>query len=355
MVDLVHEKYSKIYFASKLSGAFCFCWIVYLIIFLVPLLIGFTSFQFWNIQKEIFTQPIVNSRGQYLLKIFTSSSVTYTYTNIYEIFNVIDTPLGLVSFSESSNSTYDRINQNNRPSTMNFSIVISGSSFNANLIRRVELMIFLDYTIDYVALDKLQTYAYINVYTPVGAQVINTYGSLEFRQVYPLLDSSSYRTRYNYPPYYSQQGALLIDTLDINNENFNRNESVYYNYENYVQQPTTTTTQQLKINCYATIAKYQKVNYTAGILEAAKFSWMQYFSIFLIFWKLGTTLLVFVVENKYSTNREITQVKARLNIYIDFILFFIHGQISMRLLSYSLIFLCWPKQIDRLIFMKYKF
>ena len=52
---------------------------------------------------------------------------------------------------------------------MNFSIVISGSSFNANLIRRVELMIFLDYTIDYVALDKLQTYAYINVYTPVGA------------------------------------------------------------------------------------------------------------------------------------------------------------------------------------------
>ena len=44
MVDLVHEKYSKIYFANKLSGAFCFCWMVYLIIFLVPLLIGFTSF-----------------------------------------------------------------------------------------------------------------------------------------------------------------------------------------------------------------------------------------------------------------------------------------------------------------------
>ena len=40
------------------------------------------------------------------------------------------------------------------------------------------------------------------------------------------------------------------------------------------------------------------ISYTAGILEAAKFSWMQYFSIFLIFWKLGTTLLVFVVENK---------------------------------------------------------
>ena len=53
MVDLVHEKYSKIYFASKLSGVFCFCWIVYLIIFLVPLLIGFTSFC-KNIQINFF-------------------------------------------------------------------------------------------------------------------------------------------------------------------------------------------------------------------------------------------------------------------------------------------------------------
>ena len=38
---------------------------------------------------------------------------------------------------------------------MNFTIDVGGTLFNANLIKRVELMIFLDYTLDSVVLDKL--------------------------------------------------------------------------------------------------------------------------------------------------------------------------------------------------------
>ena len=37
---------------------------------------------------------------------------------------------------------------------MNFTIIISGSNLNANVVKRVELMIFLDYIIDKVTLDK---------------------------------------------------------------------------------------------------------------------------------------------------------------------------------------------------------
>jgi hypothetical protein len=38
--------------------------------------------------------------------------------------------------------------------------------------------------------------------------------------------------------------------------------------------------------------------YIPILLETLKFAWVQYFSIFLIFWFFGQTLLSFVVENQ---------------------------------------------------------
>lgn len=71
------------------------------------------------------------------------------------------------------------------------------------------------------------------------------------------------------------------------------------------------------------IPRYQKVlyvfsyllSYQTNLFEALKYSWMQYFSIFLIFWFLGQHILEYVVQNHVFATYKMTNVPKALQTY----------------------------------------
>ncbi|CAD8194754.1 unnamed protein product [Paramecium pentaurelia] len=362
MVNLIREQYATLYFANKCSGAFLFCVFLYGVMILLPFFIGFTTSDFWILKRTTFQTPKVSSFDEYYLKILMSDGTQKTFTNVPEIQLVLGaTQPGAFYFSQKSLSQneQDEFQAKTSNFTSNFFIDLLTEQ-QIKQIREIQILIFYEYDLDETVSMNMQGYAFASLKSPHGISSASTIGQLRLSQRHPIYSGKTPRTKYNYSSYYNGLGQVLLDPIEIiENSIYNRNESIFYDYVSYIIPPTTalevqntparqtefdkdqfplayqtttndtttnntnTTVQiqkgvylpvylshssQLTINMTLQIPNKEMVMYQTEIIEALKFSWMQYLSIFLIFWFFGQMILEFVVQNKVFATQAVVNI-----------------------------------------------
>ncbi|CAD8120123.1 unnamed protein product [Paramecium sonneborni] len=374
MVNLIREQYATLYFANKCSGAFIFCVSLYFLMIILPFFIGFTTADFWILKKTTFQTPKVSSFDEYYLKILMNDGTQKIYTNIPEIQLQLGTSQpGAFYFSQKklSQNEQDEFQAKTSNFTSQFFIDLLTEQ-QIKQIREIQILIFYEYDLDETVSMNMQGYAFASLKSPHGISSASTIGQLRLSQRHPIYSGKVPRTKYNYSSYYNALGQVLLDPIEIvENSIYNRNESIFYDYISYIIPPTsllvpetttrqtennenqypiafqtttnnttnnnttnnnTTTTTvdiqkgvylpvylshstQLSINMTLQIPNKEMVMYQTEIIEALKFSWMQYLSIFLIFWFFGQMILEFVVSNKVFATQAVVNIPIPLKSY----------------------------------------
>ena len=141
----------------------------------------------------------------------------------------------------------------------------------------------------------MNTSAFIDIDTPLGASYIKVIGNLNLNQKSPI-DRTTFYNEYYYEnilndSYYGEK----INFYEIQSEYYNRNFSTFYDYETFIEPMRNSKIVKLDIDIY--VPNFQKILFKAPLFTKIKFFWVQYFAVFIPIGCIIYFIVQFVFRN----------------------------------------------------------
>ena len=174
-------------------------------------------------------------------------------------------------------SSYDD-NNDGLIDRFNFRISFFTDDLTKNL-NNLRLIFFFDYEFKVNIAGKMNTSAFIDIDTPLGASYIKVIGNLNLNQKSPI-DRTTFYNEYYYEnilndSYYGEK----INFYEIQSEYYNRNFSTFYDYETFIEPMRNSKIVKLDIDI--NVPNFQKILFKAPLFTKIKFFWVQYFAVFI--------------------------------------------------------------------------
>lgn len=170
----------------------------------------------------------------------------------------------------------------------NISMRIKKPESNLRL-RKMDLVIAFDYALNSIIKLKMEGLAIISVDTLSSAKLnpvsINTQGTVQLVQPISLkpLANDAYKTDYD-DKYFDQLEHTRMETF-LENYLTERNETLHYDYKQYVTYGPADSN-YIDVKMVFRIPQYQEVAYIPPVFQVLKLAWVQFFTLFLIFYIL---------------------------------------------------------------------
>ncbi|MFH4982732.1 hypothetical protein AB6A40_009441 [Gnathostoma spinigerum] len=289
---LHEEPITRKYRASKCSCAYICKSFIAIIVFILPLIICFASQGFWKKTNTYWEQPGLMFKNRYIFVVRCDDTDKYFVHSSYPVINLAESSRLKIPIFEMIPS--DR-NDDRLPDEIK--ILVRFPVESDDRITGILWMLLFDFRLQLRSVLSTEVLLFGDESSVHPATGLNVYGDLFLEQSYPLPHAG------RFPNY----GGSII------------NESVlsapYYGPENILKrlsQRNQTATLKRKFqqwiskpvnNGYFTFSldiaiPEQEFVYRTGAFELLKWAWIQYFSIFVIFYIIARKILSFFFVNR---------------------------------------------------------
>ncbi|CAG9317653.1 unnamed protein product [Blepharisma stoltei] len=260
----------KQYRASRFSCSYFFCWVLFLIVIILPFFLAFSTHEFWK-KREIYEeQPVVLYRKEIIIMAYTADQGTLVYSSLAGINDLFFEDLSPMLI-QSSLIDY---NFDSKPDLYEFNITMYETP---SYLRNIKIMTFYDYRLRDRARMDMITMGYADIDTPIGASTIYIDGWLNLKETQNIRPSSIVLTTYNHSLIDTTSSAEMFLPSIISAYN-DRNVTTSYDYG----KPLVLyggQTGSIDIKMKVRIPANQPVVYRPVFLETMKFAWIQYVSL----------------------------------------------------------------------------
>ena len=143
---------------------------------------------------------------------------------------------------------------------------------------------------------KMNTAAFIDIDTPLGASYIKLKGNLNLRQKSPI-DRTTFYNEYYYENIFDNENGYIekINFYEAQSEYYSRNFCTTYDYESYIEPLRHPKIVKLDIDII--IPSFQKILFSTPLFTKIKFFWVQYFAVFIPIGCILYFIMQFVFRN----------------------------------------------------------
>ena len=141
----------------------------------------------------------------------------------------------------------------------------------------------------------MDTAAFIDINTPLGASYIKVNGNLNLKQKSPIDRTTFYNEFYYENVLDSDNYKEKINFYDIQNEYYSRNFSTFYDYETFIEPMKNPNVVKLDIDI--NVPSFQKILYKTPLFTKIKFFWVQYAAVFIPVGCIMYFIMQFVFRN----------------------------------------------------------
>jgi len=293
---LTNEEYKRFYHANKCSCATLFCLIMYSIAILLPFFLAFSTANFWLHVDRSYEQPIVDARNEYIIY-GMQSGTTYAFSNVDFVNSLYQKPLVSPTYR------IQLIDNNNDGKNDMIQATISFFSSTAQLTN-VQLLIFFNYGLRNVINMQMQDFVRISLSSTTGISKAYVTGSVGFKQVNPIQDSTIVRKIYNQSIF--EDPTQNFDIMSIINAQQSKNETLFCDCQNVVIPGGLNN--YTEINVMLTIPSSQEIAYIPSILENLKFAWIQYMALFIPIFYIVDKIMKFIYKNRVFPTQELNDL-----------------------------------------------
>ena len=166
---------------------------------------------------------------------------------------------------------------------------------NTSYLDNIRLIFLFSYEFKVNIVGKMNTSAFIDIDTPLGASYIKVIGNLNLRQKSPI-DRTTFFNEYYYEnilnsSYYGEK----LNFYEIQSEYYSRNFSTYYDYDTYIEPMRNPNIVKLDIDI--NVPNFQKILFTTPLFTKIKFFWIQYCALFIPIGCIIYFIMQFVFRN----------------------------------------------------------
>lgn len=140
----------------------------------------------------------------------------------------------------------------------------------------------------------MNTAAFIDINTPLGASYIKVTGNLNLRQKAPI-DRTTFYNEHYYENYFNSYFGEKLNFYEIKSEYYNRNFSTEYDYETFIEQIRNPKIVKMDIDIY--VPNFQKILLETPLFTKIKFFWVQYCALFIPIACIIYFIMQFVFRN----------------------------------------------------------
>ena len=141
----------------------------------------------------------------------------------------------------------------------------------------------------------MNTSAFIDIDTPLGASYIKVTGNLNLKQKSPIDRTTFYNELYyeNFlnDKYYGEK----INFYEVKKEYYSRNFSTFYDYDTFIEPMKHPKVVKLDIDI--NVPNFQKILFRTPLFTKIKFFWVQYLSLFIPIGCIIYFIMQFVFRN----------------------------------------------------------
>ena len=141
----------------------------------------------------------------------------------------------------------------------------------------------------------MNTAAFIDINTPLGASYIKVNGNLNLKQKSPIDRTTFYNEHYYENILDTDNYREKINFYDLQNEYYSRNFSTYYDYETYVEQMRNPKIVKMDIDI--NVPSFQKILFKTPLFTKIKFFWVQYVAVLIPIGCIMYFIMQFVFRN----------------------------------------------------------
>jgi len=230
-----------------------------------------------------------------------SNGETYAYSTVSDLNsefanNVVSVSSSVLPVDNNGDGKYD-----------NFEFLIQYFVPNSESTISSQLYLFFQYAFDNKAKFIMQDYIRIDLNNPNGIQKAYVTGNIELYQRGGLQSSALTRNIYNISLF--DNPTQNINALSLQQNHFQRNESIYCNCESTTMPFTGSGNVEYYINLRVPIQ--QTVVYVPSILENLKFSWIQYLSLLIPAYLICERVIHFAFKNKIFEAQETNDIQKK--------------------------------------------
>jgi len=140
---------------------------------------------------------------------------------------------------------------------------------------------------------KMDTAAFIDIDTPLGASYIKVNGNLKLKQKSPI-DRTTFYDEIYYENIFNNSNEK-INFYEAQSEYYSRNFSTYYDYETYIE--PLRNPRIVKMDIDINVPSFQKILFTTPLFTKIKFFWVQYLAVFIPIGCIMYFIMQFVFRN----------------------------------------------------------
>ena len=166
---------------------------------------------------------------------------------------------------------------------------------NTTAINNLRLIFLFSYEFKINIVGKMNTAAFIDIDTPLGASYIKVTGSLNLRQKSPIDRTTFYNEYYYENVFENSYYGEKINFYEIENEYYSRNFSTSYDYDTFIQPVRNSRIVKMDIDIY--VPSFQKILYRTPLSTKIKFFWVQYCAVFIPIGCIIYFIMQFVFRN----------------------------------------------------------
>ena len=141
----------------------------------------------------------------------------------------------------------------------------------------------------------MDTAAFIDINTPLGASYIKVNGNLNLKQKSPI-DRTTFYNEFYYENILDKQNYQeKINFYDLQNEYYSRNFSTFYDYETFIE--PIRNPKIVKLDIDINVPSFQKILYKTPLFTKIKFFWVQYVAVLIPIGCIMYFIMQFVFRN----------------------------------------------------------
>ena len=160
-------------------------------------------------------------------------------------------------------------------------------------INNIRLIFLFKYEFKVNIVGKMDTAAFIDIDTPLGASYIKVNGNLKLKQKSPI-DRTTFYDEIYYENIFNNSNEK-INFYEAQSEYYSRNFSTYYDYETYIE--PLRNPRIVKMDIDINVPSFQKILFTTPLFTKIKFFWVQYLAVFIPIGCIMYFIMQFVFRN----------------------------------------------------------
>ena len=160
-------------------------------------------------------------------------------------------------------------------------------------INNIRLIFLFKYEFKVNIVGKMDTAAFIDIDTPLGASYIKVNGNLNLKQKSPI-DRTTFYDEIYYENIFNNSNEK-INFYEAQSEYYSRNFSTYYDYETYIE--PLRNPRIVKMDIDINVPGFQKILFTTPLFTKIKFFWVQYLAVFIPIGCIMYFIMQFVFRN----------------------------------------------------------